>query len=122
MAEEIRGQEPTAIDLCGKSTLAELVAVIAGARIVVANDSGPLHIADALDIPLVGVFGPTRPEIVGPFRRTDGVIWAPLPCLGCGIKRLPWCPLAHRCMEGLGAEDVTALAGRQLEKAAPPRG
>jgi heptosyltransferase I len=117
MAEEIRGQEPSVIDLCGKSTLAELVAVIAGARIVVANDSGPLHIADALDLPLVGVFGPTRPEIVGPFRRTDGVIRAPLPCLGCGIKRLARCPQGHRCMESLGAEEVIEVAGRQMGRA-----
>jgi heptosyltransferase I len=117
MAAAICGQEPSVIDLCGKSTLAELVAVIAGARIVVANDSGPMHMADALDIPLVGVFGPTRPEVVGPFRRTDGVIRAPLDCLGCGIKRLARCPHGHRCMESLGAEEVLEVAGRQLEKA-----
>ena len=119
MAEEIRGQEPSVIDLCGKSTLAELVAVIAGARIVVANDSGPMHIADALDIPLVGLFGPTRPEIVGPFRRTDGVIRATLPCLGCGIKRFSGCPAGHRCMTSLGAEEVLDVAAMQLQRPGP---
>ncbi len=118
MAEEIQRHEPSAVSLCGKSTLAELVAVIAGSRLVVANDSGPMHIADALDIPLVGVFGPTRPEIVGPFRRTDGVIRAKLPCLGCGIKRLNRCPLAHRCMNSLPAEDVLDLAAHQLQRSA----
>lgn len=119
MAAEILTQEPAAIDLCGKSSLAELVAVIAGARIVVANDSGPMHIADALDMPLVGVFGPTRPEIVGPFRRTDGVIRANLPCLGCGIKRLSRCPLAHRCMNSLGADEVLEVVAMQLQRPRP---
>jgi lipopolysaccharide heptosyltransferase I len=116
MAAEIRSKEPSAIDLCGKSSLAEVVAVIAGARLVVANESGPLHIADALDLPLVGVVGPTRPEIVGPFRRTDGVIRASLPCLGCGIKRLSRCPLAHRCMNSLGAEEVLEVVAMQLQR------
>ncbi len=120
MAGEIRRHESTVIDLCGKSSLAELVAMIAGARIVVANDSGPLHIADALDLPLVGVFGPTRPEIVGPFRRTGGVIRVALPCLGCGIKRLAKCPHGHQCMNGLAAEDVLDLAGRQVERTGEP--
>ena len=62
--------------------------MIAAARIVVANDSGPVHIADALDIPLVGVFGPTRPEIVGPFRRMEGVIRTPTNVWGAGSSGL----------------------------------
>ena len=119
MAQEIQRHEPTAIDLCGKSSLAELVAMIEGAALLIANESGPMHIADALDMPLVGVVGPTRPEIVGPFRRTDGVIRASLPCLGCGIKRLSRCPLAHRCMNSVAAEDVVDLAGRQLQRPRP---
>jgi heptosyltransferase-1 len=116
MADEVRRQEPTAIDLCGRSTLAELAAVIEGARLVVANDSGPLHMADALDVPLVGIFGPTRAEIVGPFRRTEGVIRASLPCLGCGIRHLDRCPAAHGCMKSVTAQDVIDLAARQLAR------
>ncbi len=114
MADAIRSQEPTAIDLCGKSSLAELVALIAGMRVLIANESGPLHMADALDLPLVGVVGPTRPEIVGPFRRTAGVIRLALPCLGCGIRKVARCPHGHQCMNSLAAEDVLDLAARQL--------
>jgi heptosyltransferase-1 len=117
MAEEVRRQEPTAIDLCGASSLAELAALIEGARLVVANDSGPLHMADALDVPLVGIFGPTRAEVVGPFRRPEGVIRASLPCLGCGIRHLDRCPAAHSCMKSVTAADVIDLAARQLERA-----
>lgn len=121
MAHEIQQHEPTAIDLCGKSSLAELVAVIESAVLLVANESGPIHVADALDMPLVAVVGPTRPEIVGPFRRTDGVIRADVPCLGCGIKKLSRCPQAHRCMNGVTAEDVVELAGRQLQRPRPDK-
>jgi len=121
MAEAIRRAEPSAIDLCGKSSLSELPAVIEGAALLVANDSGPLHIADALDMPLVGVFGPTRPEVVGPFKRVDGVIRAAVPCLCCSIKRLAQCPHGHRCMNELAAEAVADLAERQMERPAPRR-
>ncbi len=116
MAAEIRRVEPTAIDLCGKSRLSEVAALIAGARLLVANESGPLHIADALGMPLVGIVGPTRPEIVGPLKRTDGVIRADLPCLGCGIKRTDRCPHGHQCMTALAAQDVLDLATRLLRQ------
>lgn len=121
MAATIRQAEPAAIDLCGASTLAELVAVIQGAALLVANESGPLHIADAFDMPLVGICGPTDPRSVGPYHRTDGVIRADMPCLNCWIKKLRRCPYGHRCMKGLAPEDVVELAGRQLERPAPPR-
>lgn len=119
MAEAIRRIEPRAIDLCGASSLAELVAVIEGAKLLVANDSGPLHIADALDMPLVGVWGPTDPRAVGPFHRTDGVIRLDVPCLNCWIKKLRRCPYGHRCMKELPAEAVAELAERQIQRPAP---
>lgn len=118
MADAIRRVEPTAIDLCGRSNLAELVAVIEEAVLLVANDSGPLHIADALDMPLVGVFGPTRPEVVGPFKRVDGVIRTDVPCLCCGIRKLARCPHGHRCMDALSPDAVVDLAARQLQRPA----
>lgn len=116
MADTIRQAEPSAIDLCGKSSLAELVAVIAGADLLVANESGPLHIADALDMPLVGVIGPTDPRIVGPYNRVDGVIRAGMPCLCCSIRKVAKCPHAHLCMNDLTAEAVADLAKQQLRR------
>ncbi len=117
MAATIQQIEPSSINLCGKSSLAELVAVIEGAGLLVANDSGPLHIADALDMPLIGIFGPTDPRVVGPFHRTDGVIRSTVPCLDCWVKKLARCPYGHRCMHDLAPEDVAALAERQIARA-----
>ncbi len=55
------------LNLTGRTTLRELVALIKRARLVVANDSGPMHIAAALEIPVVALFGPTAPERFGPY-------------------------------------------------------
>jgi len=123
LAQVIKEIEPGAIDLTGKSSLRQLAALIADAALVVANDSGPLHMADALNKPLVGIFGPTRPEIVGPYNRPDGVVRADVECLCCGIKKLSRCPHDHRCMKQLGVETVLARAAEQLSRPQrrPPR-
>jgi lipopolysaccharide heptosyltransferase I len=92
---EVRGQkskEPTnIIDLCGRTDLKELTAVIAGAKAVVTNDSGPMHIAAALGRPVVAVFGPTDPIKTGPYNwQKSGkakVIKANVSCSPCRKKR-----------------------------------
>ncbi|MBN2212557.1 MAG: lipopolysaccharide heptosyltransferase I [Sedimentisphaerales bacterium] len=76
------GQRPTlhadagVINLAGQTTLRQLVALLKEARWVVGNDSGPLHIAAALGTPVVGLYGPTNPRLVGPFGQMDGVVQA----------------------------------------------
>ena len=75
------------INLCGKTGLKELTALIAGAKAVVTNDSGPMHIAAALNKPVIAVFGPTDPEKTGPYGWEDSdkmsVIRAGVPCSPC---------------------------------------
>ncbi len=84
VSEESRGN---IINLCGKTNLKELAALIAGAKAVVSNDSGPMHIAAALDIPAIAIFGPTDPVKTGPYgwQTNDNlsVINADLPCRPC---------------------------------------
>ena len=81
------GNEDRVIDLCGKTGLKELVALLAGAKAVVSNDSGPLHIAAALDRPVVAVFGPTDPAKTGPYgwqtNKKLAVLRTPVPCGPC---------------------------------------
>lgn len=67
-----------AIDLCGRLRVGESMAVIQGARLLVANDSAPLHMAVGLGVPYVGLFGPTDPERVGPYRGARWVLRGPL--------------------------------------------
>lgn len=81
----------TVIDLCGRTDLKELTALIAGAKAVVTNDSGPMHIAAALDKPTVALFGPTDPVKTGPYgwqkNRKMKVIRADVDCSPCRRKK-----------------------------------
>jgi ADP-heptose:LPS heptosyltransferase len=62
------------VDLVGCATVGQTMAVIAGSSLLIANDSAPLHMAVGLDIPCVGLFGPTNPDEVGPYEKSDSVI------------------------------------------------
>ncbi len=62
------------LNLAGASTIGQSMAVIAASDLVVANDSAPLHMAVGFERPLVGLFGPTDPDRVGPYRRADSVL------------------------------------------------
>ena len=63
------------MDLTGRTTLAELVALLERASLHVAPDTGTVHIAAALGIPVVALYGPTQPWRVGPYGQPDGVVY-----------------------------------------------
>lgn len=87
-----------------KSTLPQLAALISKCKIVVANDSGPMHISAALGIPTLGIFGPTNPKAHGPYSsNSDYVIKEDLHCIICN-KLI--CPYQHECMRQLSVEIV----------------
>lgn len=69
---------PRCVDLCGRMRIGESMAAIADAALVVANDSAPLHMAVGLGTPYVGLFGPTDPVRVGPYRGARWVVSSPL--------------------------------------------
>jgi heptosyltransferase I len=112
-AAELAVKIPGALNLAGKTNLPQLVALLEGADLVIANDSGPMHIAAALNRPLVAIFGPTNPVRTGPFGRMDCVVRANVNCSPCYRRKC-----GHvRCLEELGIEAVLATAERQLIKA-----
>ncbi len=84
-------QSSRTLDICGKTDLSELVALIASAKTVVTNDSGPMHIAAALNKPTVALFGPTDPAKTGPYRwqknKNLKVVRADVPCSPCRKKK-----------------------------------
>lgn len=109
---ELGNRIPGALNLCGKTSLLQLVALFEAAGLVIANDSGPMHIACALGRPLVTIFGPTNPVRTGPYGRMETVVRMDLDCMPCYGRQ---CPLGHhRCMKDLGIEPVLAVAAKQL--------
>lgn len=78
---------PRFLNLMEKTRLADVIALIARARFCVTNDSGPMHIAAAMNVPVLGLFGPTSPQLYGPFppsRPSNRVLCAP----GGDLKKL----------------------------------
>jgi heptosyltransferase-2 len=100
-----------AVNVCGKLTLRQSAALIGRARVLVTNDSAPLHVATAMGTPIVAVFGPTLPEFgFGPIRPGDVALGvAGLDCRPCSRHGPLRCPLGHhRCMTDLGVDTVAA--------------
>jgi lipopolysaccharide heptosyltransferase I len=106
------------LDLCGQSTLSQLAALIQRAQICVTNDSGPMHLAVALDRPVVSIFGPTDPLWIGPYRRPEAVVRVDLPCAPCYLRQLSKCPHDHACMNQVTAAAVIGRIGQILAQPA----
>ena len=106
------------VDVAGRLALGESAAVIERASLVITNDSGLMHMADALDRPLVAVFGPTSRELgfypTGPRAR---VAELPLDCRPCTLHGSDSCRLQHhRCLQELPVEAVVKLARGAMEE------
>ena len=104
------GGAPRLIDLTGQTSLPELMGVIARSDAVVANDSGAMHLAAALERPVVAIFGPTDERATRPVGPHE-VLTADVFCRPCHLRD---CPIDHRCMKRVTADMVFAAVSRQL--------
>ncbi len=91
-----------ALSLAGKTSIRDIIYLIRGARYVITNDSGPMHIAAALKIPVIAIFGPTNPIRTGPYGEGHLVIRSNLPCSPCYKK---YCSNI-KCMDNISVEEV----------------
>jgi heptosyltransferase-1 len=91
-----------AISLAGKTNLKELIETMRKARFVVSNDSGPMHIAAALGVPVFAIFGPTDPLRTGPYGKGHTIIRADVSCAPCFRKKCD----DIKCMKGLSVKKV----------------
>lgn len=97
--------------LTGKINLAQSIAVLSAADLLVTNDTGPAHLAPAVRTKTIVIFGPTVPTTTRPFSDLAEIIRKPPECAPCMLRD---CPIDHRCMTGVLPEEVFAAAQRVL--------
>ncbi len=93
--------------------LAQLASVVAHLDLLITNDSGPMHIAAALGVPCLALFGPTDPERTRPIGDAHEVLYRGRWCAPCFRRRCPL--LHHRCMRDISAEEVAERAIEMLD-------
>lgn len=99
--------------LCGKTTLGDLVELTRMCTLFVSNDSGPMHIAAALNVPVLALFGPTDPVLTGPFTERKTVLQPEdLPCIRC-MKRQ--CGTMH-CQDRILPAEAADRAIEMIQK------
>jgi len=104
LAEEIgRAMEHTPTIVAGDTTLREFMSLLSQCRLIVSNDSGPMHLAAALGLPVVAIFGSTDERATGPISPRARIVKKRVPCSPCGLRE---CPIDFRCMRGLTVESV----------------
>lgn len=106
---------PQVLNLAGRTTLGGLAALIRLCRLFISNDTGPAHLAVALDTPSVTIFGPADRRRWAPLdERRHPIAFQPVTCSPCPHWE---CPLDHRCLRWLQPEQVLILADRLLSEA-----
>lgn len=95
------------VNLAGKTTVRELMALIRRCSFFITNDSGPMHIAAAFGVPLAAIFGSTDHKGTSPYTDKAVIIRKDVACAPCKLRE---CPIDHHCMTEVTAEDVVGAA------------
>ena len=101
------------INLIGKTGLLQLAALLERCTLLVTNDTGTMHMATAVGIPVAALFGSTPPLATGPWGEGHVVVRKDVPCSPCW-KRI--CPKDHRCMELITVDEVEKVVDKQLRR------
>lgn len=109
LAESIRlSGSSRSLNLAGKLTIRQTAAVMAHCHLLVSNDTGLMHLATAVAVPVIALFGPTSREFgFFPMGEHNRVIEQPLPCRPCSLHGSAICPIGtHACMTSIGVERI----------------
>ncbi len=104
----VRYMQTPPLNLIGKTTLKELIALLRVVRVLVTNDSGPMHLAAAVGTPVVALFGPTDPARTGPYGAGHTILRSGVPCSPC---------FSRRCTNAIELECLTAIHPEQVAEA-----
>ena len=114
LGEEIVAASAGAAVLCPKTTIADLVALARGSAVMVSGDTGPTHVASALGVPIVGIYGPTRPSRNGPLAADDVTVSRDTTC---ECHHLRQCRRERMCLADIAVDEVVAAVDRRLAAA-----
>lgn len=118
IVKEIGEARDFLINLAGRTDLRQLMALIKQCRLLITGDSGALHIAQALDVPVLILLGPTVPEF-GFIRskKNDAILYKNLPCRPCSLHGTNYCKRSDRiCLAGIAAGEVFETMREQLKE------
>jgi len=124
----VAAMQSRGVSLVGQTSLPEFLALLSRAQFFIGNDSGAMHLAAAVGLPSVMIFGPTDEAGTGPLSLRAHIVKQPVSCSPCFLRH---CPVDHRCMTRVGVEDAwqaieAALADSSLvvralgSEASPP--
>jgi lipopolysaccharide heptosyltransferase II len=101
------------VNRIGQTTLDQLVAELSECALLLTNDTGTMHLATLVGVPVVAVFGSTEPRLTGPLGTGHDVLRHQVECSPCFLRE---CPIDFRCMNAVSVEEVTAAVSAQLDR------
>jgi len=114
LVNEICKELPSRVlNLAGQTNLRELMSLIKICSLFLSNDSGPMHIADSLGIPLLALFGATDPAVTGPYRQNREVIQKETGCAPCWKEE---CVIDSLCMKRISTDEVVEILLKKMAK------
>jgi heptosyltransferase I len=111
-----RAEPQRCLNLCGQTSLPEMVEWLRRCDLMVTNDTGPMHVAAALGKPLAAMFGPTEPRRTGPYGHPESVLRIDLPCSPCFKSHCTW-KQPMECLKAISPAMVFEHVCRQLNPA-----
>lgn len=119
LGEAIAGQAEGAVNLCGRTGITDAVDLLSACRAAVCNDSGLMHVAAAVGLPVVALYGPSTPDYTPPLSDRATVLYRRLECSPCFARE---CPLGHHdCLRGMHPDRVREALLETLARASPGR-
>jgi lipopolysaccharide heptosyltransferase II len=97
------------LNLIAKTTLAQLIEELRKCRLLLTNDTGTMHLATLLGVPVIAIFGSTEPRLTGPLGGRSRVVRHQVECSPCFLRE---CPLDFRCMKAVGVDEVVEALRR----------